>query len=51
MHHEAVVMKIFGDLQRILETKDLEVEAEFEERSGVRATVRVCGLCGLQSGL
>ncbi len=40
MHHEAVVEKIFNDLIEVLNPEWLEVVAEFEERSGVRAVVR-----------
>ncbi len=40
MHHEAVVDRIFSDLLKSLKPKWLEVFAEFEERSGVKAKVR-----------
>lgn len=40
LHHEAVVCKIYGDLIEALNPELLEVVAEFEERSGVRAVVR-----------
>ncbi len=40
LHHEAVVCKVFEDLWKALNPEFLEVEAEFEERSGVRASVR-----------
>jgi len=40
MHHEAVVDRIFSDLKKALNPKWLEVVAEFEERSGVKAKVR-----------
>ncbi len=40
MHHEAVVEKVFNDLLSELKPEKLEVIAEFEERSGVRAIVR-----------
>ncbi len=45
MHHEAVVGKIFNDLLEALEPEKLEVIAEFEERSGVKAIVRRSGGC------
>ncbi len=41
MHHEAVVCKIYGDLFKALDPDWLEVVAEFEERSSVKAVVRV----------
>ncbi len=41
MHHEAVVEKIYTDIEKILNPEWLEVVAEFEERSGVRAKVRL----------
>ena len=41
MHHEAVVAKIYADIKRAVEPEMLEVEAEFEERSGVKAIIRV----------
>ena len=40
MHHEAVVDRIFFDLMNALKPEWLEIIAEFEERSGVRAKVR-----------
>ncbi len=40
MHHEAVVCKVFNDLVETLKPEWLEVTAEFEERSGVKAVVR-----------
>jgi 7-cyano-7-deazaguanine reductase len=40
IHHEGVVDTIFNDIYKALKPKWLEVEAEFEERSGVRAKVR-----------
>ncbi len=40
MHHEAVVDRVFHDLLKALNPISLEVVAEFEERSGVRARVR-----------
>jgi len=43
LHHEAVVCKIFNDLYEVLKPEKLEVVAEFEERSGVRAVVRKVG--------
>jgi 7-cyano-7-deazaguanine reductase len=43
MHHEAVVRKIFNDIVEAVQPEELEIVAEFEERSGVRAVVR-CSL-------
>ena len=40
MHHEAVVRKIFNDIMEAVQPEKLEVIAEFEERSGVKAVVR-----------
>ena len=40
MHHEAVVEKIFNDILSEVKPEKLEVIAEFEERSGVKAIVR-----------
>ncbi|WP_457549898.1 preQ(1) synthase [Archaeoglobus sp.] len=40
MHHEAVVCKIFSDIYQALKPEWLEVVAEFEERSGVKAVIR-----------
>jgi len=40
MHHEAVVDRIFEDILKVVRPKMLEIVAEFEERSGVRARVR-----------
>lgn len=40
IHHEAVVDRIFNDLVEVLEPEWLEVVAEFEERSGVKAKVK-----------
>lgn len=40
LHHEAVICKIFEDLMNVLEPEELEVGIEFEERSGIKATVR-----------
>ncbi len=40
MHHEAVVEKIYADVMKFLDPEFLEVIAEFEERSGVKAKVR-----------
>jgi 7-cyano-7-deazaguanine reductase len=40
LHHEAVVCKITNDLFEALKPEWLEVIAEFEERSGVKAVVR-----------
>ncbi len=39
LHHEAVLCKIFNDLLKALNPEKLEVEIEFEERSGVKARV------------
>ena len=41
LHHEGVVSRIFNDISKLVKPKNLEVEAEFEERSGVKATVRM----------
>jgi len=41
LHHEAVVCKIYRDLSNVLNPEWLEVIAEFEERSNVKAVVRV----------
>ncbi len=43
IHHEAVVETVFRDVMKAAEPKFLEVEAEFEERSGVKAIVRMSG--------
>ncbi|MET1123668.1 MAG: nucleoside 2-deoxyribosyltransferase [Archaeoglobaceae archaeon] len=43
IHHEAVVRKIYEDLAKLIEPLELEVEAEFERRSGVKAVVRIRG--------
>ena len=40
MHHEAVVCKVFNDIYQALKPEWLEVVAEFEERSGVKAVIR-----------
>jgi 7-cyano-7-deazaguanine reductase len=40
IHHEGVVNTIFNHIYNALKPRRLEVEAEFEERSGVRAKVR-----------
>lgn len=40
MHHEDVVNTIFTTIYNFLQPKWLEVEAEFEERSGVRAKIK-----------
>ncbi len=41
MHHEAVVEKIFNDISKAVNPKNLEVLAEFERRSGVKAIVKM----------
>jgi len=41
LHHEAVVRKIFNDIHSSIQPKSLEITAEFEERSGVKAIVRL----------
>ena len=41
MHHEAVACKVYRDLLNLLNPEWLEVTVEFEERSNVRAVVRV----------
>ncbi len=41
MHHEAVVSRIFSDVMKSVEPEKLEIVAEFERRSGVRAVVRI----------
>jgi len=40
IHHEGVVDTIFTEINNALKPKWLEVEAEFEERSNVRAKIR-----------
>ena len=42
IHHEAVVEEIFNDLMKALDPEKLEVVAEFERRSGVKAIVKKC---------
>ncbi len=41
MHHESVVSKIFYDLIKALNPERLEVKAEFEERSNVKAIIKI----------
>lgn len=41
IHHEAVAKRIFNDLSRILQPHKLEITLEFEERSGVKARVKI----------
>lgn len=43
IHHEGVVNTIFNDISNTLKPKWLEVEAEFEERSNVKAKIRKSG--------
>ncbi len=42
LYHEEVVNIILNDLIRIIKPKYVEITAEFEERSNVKATVRKC---------
>ncbi|RLI80492.1 hypothetical protein DRP05_00535 [Archaeoglobales archaeon] len=44
IHHEGVVNTIFNDINNALNPKWLEVEAEFEERSNVRAKIKKSNL-------
>lgn len=43
MHHEAIACKIYNDLLSILNSEWLEVTVEFEERSNVKAVVKISG--------
>lgn len=40
IHHEGVVDKIFNDIYKALKPKWIEIKAEFEERSGVKAKIK-----------
>jgi 7-cyano-7-deazaguanine reductase len=41
LHHEAVAKRIFNDLDRVLQPQKLEIILEFEERSGIKARVKI----------
>ncbi len=41
MHHESVVSKVFHDIIKAIDPEELEVKAEFEERSNVKAIIRI----------